>query len=126
MTTGSRDSITNQPSLFWEFRKQLQRPISESKVDNFSIMSSTELKSNFKFYGQILLIEQSHVLLIGDIYFPPFVNDVYVLKLFKPNRKLEKIHHYNTFKNDSPQTPGKWSSKDLYILNILTFLECNH
>lgn len=72
MTAGSRESFTNQPSLFREFKKQLQRPTSESKVANFLITSSSELKSNFKFYDKILLIEQSHVLLIGDIYFSPF------------------------------------------------------
>ena len=73
MTAGSGDSIANQASLFQGFRKQLQRPTSESKVANFLQLHPQSLKSNFYFYNRSYLCAWSHVCLLvflrGDIYF---------------------------------------------------------
>lgn len=80
----------------------------------------------FLILQQILLFELSHVFLKRGHFFPPSIyDDVYVLKLVNPERKLEKIRHYHTLRNDSPQTQGKLYPKDFCIWKMHTFLECS-
>ena len=55
MTAGSGDSIANQASLFQGFRKQLQRPTSESKVANF-LQLHPQFEIKFLFLQHILFM----------------------------------------------------------------------
>lgn len=56
------------------------------------------------------------------IFCPSINDDVYVLKLFSSNRKLEKMHHYHTLKTDLPQSHGELASEDFGIFKIRTFV----
>lgn len=85
--------------------------------------SSSEFEIKFLFLQQILFMCVVSCLFVffkrRHLFFPSISDNVSVLKLFSPNRKLgEKIHHYHIFKNDSPQTCSKLSPKDFYLSRI--------